>query len=255
MSETIVFASAKDGVGKTVLATNMAVILANWGYRTLLIDTNIGSRNSDMRLGVENEVVYDLADIITGTCRIRQAIIQDKRINNLFFIPSPQTKDKSSMNEKAFLALLEELKKVFDYILVDSPSMSSQNFESSISAGDKHVIVMIPEFGAVRDIEPLKQILKAGGKKEIYLLINKEFSDFTEEGLTPGWKEISSLLDLPVLGVVKFNKEIHKWANRGFPMAGAVDLGDREVEAVKDLGAMTHKMISKVNDFAADANI
>lgn len=249
MSETIVFVSAKDGVGKTVLATNIAVILANWGYKTLLIDTNIGSRNSDMRLGMENEIVYDLTDIFSETCRIRQAIIQDKRIDNLFFIPSPQTKEKAPILEEAFIALLEKLKGVFDYILIDSPSMNNENFELSIAAGDKQVIVMIPEFGAIRDIEPLKQKLKDKGKKETTLLINKEFFDFTEEGLTPGKEEISDLLGLPILGVIPFSKELHKWANRGFPLAGArrveanLDLGQAEEKLVKNLEIVSHKII------------
>lgn len=261
MSETIVFASAKDGVGKTVLATNMAVILANWGYKTLLIDTNIGSRNSDMRLGIENEIVYDLADIFAGVCRIRQAIIQDKRIGTLYYIPSPQTKGKLQITGEAFKALVENLKEVFDYILIDAPSMNNDNFELSVAAGDKHVIVMIPEFGTIRDIEPLKQKVKYGGRENVYILINKEFPDFTREGLTPGEKDISELLGLPVLGMVPFNKELHRWANQGFPLAGIVggpgghDLSLEETDLISGLESVCHKIISEVDNFTADTNI
>ena len=261
MSETIVFTSAKDGVGKTVLATNMAVILAKWGYKTLLMDTNVGYRNSDMRLGIENEIIYDLADVFSGVCRIRQAIIQDKRIDTLYYIPSSQTKGKHEITGEAFKALIETLKGVFDFILIDSPSMNNDNFELSLAAGDKQLIVMIPEFGTIRDTEPLKEKLKVGGKDKICVLINKEFPDFTREGLTPGEKEISELLALPVLGMIPFNKELHRWANQGFPLAGMVEgpggrgLSQEETDLVKLLEAVCHKIISEIDNLAADADI
>lgn len=255
MSETICFASAKDGVGKTVLATNLAVILAKWGYKTLLIDTNIGSRNTDMRLGLENEIVYDLADIFNGVCRIRQAIIQDRRIENLYYIPSPQTRGKAKITSEAFSALVDTLKEVFDYILIDSPSMHNHNFELSIHRADKHIITLIPEFGALRDMEALKQKLKDKGKENIYLLVNKDFSDLTEEGLTPSKEEIEDLLGLPVLGLVPFNKELHRWANRGLPLAGAEDLDPNEAALIKNLEILSHKIISEVNNLASDSHI
>ncbi len=255
MSEVLVFASAKDGVGKTVLATNMAAILANWGYKTLLIDTNIGSRNSDMRLGVENEIVYDLADIVFGTCRIIQAIIKHKEIPNLYFIPSPQVEGKAPVSPTAFAELLDELKKVFDYILIDSPSANSKGFLLSENIGNRYLLIMNPEFGGIRDLEAVKQRLLKNDKKQIFILLNKDFPDFYAEGLTPGRVETEDLLGLPVLGSISFSKEMHKWANRGLPISAGIGLDASELSMKKNLETITHRFISKVDDLAPDPHI
>lgn len=219
MSEVIAVVSGKDGVGKTVVATNLGVVLARRGYSVLLLDLNIGSRNLDIRMGLEDKVVYDMADIINGICRIKKAIIKDERFDNLYLISAPQNKKKACISKEQVMALCMDFKKVFDYIIIDSPAGTGKGFQLAAHPADRAVLVMIPEYAGIRDAELLNDSLKAEGVEKRSLVINKIFPELHSSDLIPDPEEISELLRMPIDGLIAYDRNIHVSANAGIPIS------------------------------------
>lgn len=153
MSEVIVITSGKGGVGKTT-TTAMWEQVSEGRKEVVLIDTDIGLRNLDVVMGLENRIVYNLVDVVEGNCRIKQAMIKDKKYPNLFLLPSAQTRDKTSVTPEQMSKLVEELKSEFDYIILDCPAGIEQGFKNAIAAADRALIVTTPEVSAIRDAEP-----------------------------------------------------------------------------------------------------
>ena len=161
MCEVIVITSGKGGVGKTTTTANLGSGLAALGKKVVMIDTDIGLRNLDVVLGLENRIVYNLVDVVEGVCRIKQALIRDKRYPGLYLLPSAQTRDKTAVNEQQMLKLIEQLKNQFDYILLDCPAGIEQGFKNAIVGANRAIIVTTPEVSAIRDADRIIGLLES----------------------------------------------------------------------------------------------
>ena len=154
MSATILtITSGKGGVGKTTTTANLSAALASQGKKVVAIDADIGLRNLDVVMGLENRIVYDLVDVVEGTCRLRQAMIRDKRLNELYLIPAAQSRDKTAVTPGDMIELTNQLRDEFDFIIIDSPAGIEQGFKNAIAPADRVLIVTTPEVSAVRDAD------------------------------------------------------------------------------------------------------
>ena len=172
MGEVIVITSGKGGVGKTTITANLGIALSKLGKSVIAIDTDIGLRNLDVVMGLENQIVYNLVDVLEGTCRLRQAVIKDRRYNNLYLLPSAQSKDKDSVTPQQMIDLTSCLKEEFDYVLIDCPAGIEQGFRNAIAGATKAIVVTTPEVSAIRDADRIIGLLEKDGINPIYLLIN-----------------------------------------------------------------------------------
>ena len=163
MGEVIVITSGKGGVGKTTTTANIGTALALEGKQVVLIDADIGLRNLDVVMGLENRIVYDLVDVVEGVCRLKQALIRDKRFKGLYLLPAAQTRDKNAVNPEQMKNLCEELKKHFDYILIDCPAGIEQGFKNAIAGADRAIVITVPEVSSVRDADRIIGLLSAQG--------------------------------------------------------------------------------------------
>ena len=161
MSEVIVITSGKGGVGKTTTTANIGMGLAQMNKRVVMVDTDIGLRNLDVVLGLENRIIYNLVDVIEGNCRLKQALIRDKRYPNLFLLPSAQTRDKSSVSPEQMKKLVEQMRDDFDYIILDCPAGIEQGFQNAVAGADRALIVTTPEVAAIRDADRIIGLLEA----------------------------------------------------------------------------------------------
>ncbi len=182
MSQVIVITSGKGGVGKTTTTANLGVGLAQAGKKVVLIDTDIGLRNLDVVLGLENRIVYDLVDVVTGVCTPKQAAIKDKRYDGLFLIPAAQTKDKDAVSVEQMKELCEKLKKDYDFVIIDCPAGIEQGFKNAIAGADKALVVTTPEVSAVRDADRIIGLLEANEIEDHYLVINRIRPDMVKRG-------------------------------------------------------------------------
>lgn len=183
MSEVIVITSGKGGVGKTTTTANIGTGLALAGHKVVLIDTDIGLRNLDVVMGLENRIVYDLVDVVEGNCRVKQALIKDKRYEGLYLLPAAQTRDKSAVNPQQMMDLCEELKEEYDYIIVDCPAGIEQGFKNAIAGADRAIVVTTPEVSAVRDADRIVGLLEANELRNPKLLINRMRPDMVKRGI------------------------------------------------------------------------
>ncbi|WP_372713111.1 septum site-determining protein MinD [Ilyobacter sp.] len=218
MAKVIVITSGKGGVGKTTTTANLGVGLALQGKKTLLIDADIGLRNLDVVMGLENRIVYDLVDVIEGHCRIRQALIKDKRCDNLFLLPAAQTKDKNSVNPEQMKTLIEALKVDFDFIIVDCPAGIEQGFKNAIAAADQALIVTTPEISAVRDADRIIGLLDAHEIKDSKLIVNRIKIDMVREGNMLDISDIVDILAIDVMGIIPDDENIIISTNKGEPL-------------------------------------
>jgi len=182
MGEVIVITSGKGGVGKTTTTANVGTGLAMLGKKVVLIDTDIGLRNLDVVLGLENRIVYNLVDVIEQNCKIKQALIKDKRYETLYLLPSAQTRDKDAVNPEQMVALTEELKNEFDYIILDCPAGIEQGFKNAIAGADRAIVVTTPEVSAVRDADRIIGLLEANEVKKTELIVNRLRMDMVKRG-------------------------------------------------------------------------
>jgi len=225
MGKIITITSGKGGVGKSTTTANIATALAKYGKKVVAVDFDIGLRNLDMILGLENRIVYDVVDVMEGNCNLAQAIIKDKKTNNLHFIPASQTKDKNVLDKDKVKKLLEDLKKEFDYVLVDSPAGIESGFEHSIFLADRAIIVTTPEISAVRDADRVIGIIDAKSQKAIngeevekHIIINRLKPDLVEKGDMLSVEDMLHILSLPLIGVVPDTEEIISSTNLGEPI-------------------------------------
>ena len=165
MGEVIVITSGKGGVGKTTTTANIGIGLARSGKKVVVIDTDLGLRNLDVVMGLENRIVYNLVDVIEGNCRMKQALIKDKRYENLFLLPSAQTKDKTSVSPGQMKKLTEELVEEFDYVLLDCPAGIEQGFQNAIAGATRAIVVTTPEVSAIRDADRIIGLLEANDER------------------------------------------------------------------------------------------
>ena len=221
MSEVIVITSGKGGVGKTTTTANVGTGLAKEGKKVVLIDTDIGLRNLDVVMGLENRIVYNLVDVVEGNCRIKQAMIKDKKYPNLFLLPSAQTRDKTSVTPEQMSKLVEELKSEFDYIILDCPAGIEQGFKNAIAAADRALIVTTPEVSAIRDADRIIGLLEAARMEDIRLIVNRIRMDMVRRGDMMSVDDVADILAVPVIGAVPDEEDIVISANQGEPLVAA----------------------------------
>lgn len=194
MGEVIVITSGKGGVGKTTTTANIGVGLAQMGKKVIVIDTDLGLRNLDVVLGLENRIVYNLVDVITGSCRLKQALIKDKRYPELYLLPSAQTKDKSAVTPEQMKKLTAELKELFDYVILDCPAGIEQGFQNAIAGADRAVVVTTPEVSAIRDADRIIGLLEQGGIAQSELIINRLRMDMVKRGEMMSVEDVTEIL-------------------------------------------------------------
>jgi len=223
--KVITITSGKGGVGKSTTTANVATALALLGKKVIAVDFDIGLRNLDMILGLENRIVYDVVDVMEERCNLAQAIIKDKRTPNLHFLPASQTKDKTVLDKEKVAKLINELRKDFDYILIDSPAGIESGFEHSIFLADRALIVTTPEVSAIRDADRVIGIIDAKSKKaqngeevEKHIIINRIKPELVEKGEMLPIEDVLDILSLPLIGVIPDDEEIIKSTNLGKPI-------------------------------------
>lgn len=215
MGEIIVVASGKGGTGKTTAAANIGAALAKAGKLTVLVDMDMGLRNLDVALGLENEIVYDVSDIIDGTRTVDEALIRDTRYENLYFIPSPQTRDASGLDDDRFIELWETLKNRFDYCVIDAPAGIDGGFKYSILCADRGVLVTVPETAALRDADRVISIMEDAGIEDIRLIINRVREDMINSGVMMNVDVCMDLLSIPIIGIIPDDIELLASGLRG----------------------------------------
>ena len=221
MGEVIVVTSGKGGVGKTTTTANVGTGLAAAGRKVVLIDTDIGLRNLDVVMGLENRIVYNLVDVVEGSCRVKQALIRDKRYPGLYLLPTAQTRDKSAVNESQMKKLVEHLKEQFDYILLDCPAGIEQGFKNAIAGADRALVVTTPEVSAIRDADRIIGLLEASGFERIDLVINRMRYEMVRRGDMMSVDDVVDILSIPLIGVVPDDENVVIATNQGEPIVGA----------------------------------
>ncbi|HHU74795.1 MAG TPA: septum site-determining protein MinD [Clostridiales bacterium] len=227
MGEVIVVTSGKGGVGKTTTTANVGTGLAMLGKKVVLIDTDIGLRNLDVVMGLENRIVYNLVDVIEGNCRIRNALIKDKRYPNLYLLPSAQTRDKNSVSPEQMKKLADELREEFDYILMDCPAGIEQGFKNAIAGADRALVVTTPEVSAVRDADRIIGLLEANDVSQIHLVVNRIRMDMVKRGDMMSSEDVCEILAIDLIGVVPDDENIVIATNQGEPLVGSDSLAGR----------------------------
>ncbi len=227
MSEVIVITSGKGGVGKTTTTANVGTGLAICNKRVVLVDTDIGLRNLDVVMGLENRIVYNLVDVIEGTCRYRQALIKDKTYPNLYLLPSAQTKDKSAVTPLQMRKLVEELKMEFDYVILDCPAGIEQGFQNAIAAADRALVVTTPEVSAIRDADRIIGLLQANEINKIDLIVNRIRMDMVKRGEMMSIEDVVEILAIDLIGAIPDDENIVISTNQGQPLVGDSSLAGR----------------------------
>lgn len=218
MSEVIVITSGKGGVGKTTTTANLGCGFALLGKKVALVDADIGLRNLDVVMGLENRIVYDLVDVVEGNCRLKQALIKDKRYEGLFLLPAAQTRDKDAITPEQMKKLCESLKEEgFDYILIDCPAGIEQGFKNAISGADKAIVVTTPEVSAVRDADRIIGLLEANSLSNPTLILNRLRPDMVKRGDMMTIDDVTEILAIDILGVVPDDESIVISTNKGEP--------------------------------------
>lgn len=221
MSEVIVITSGKGGVGKTTTTANVGTGLAQLNKKVVLIDTDIGLRNLDVVMGLENRIVYNLVDVVEGSCRIKQALIRDKKYPNLALLPSAQTRDKTSVSPEQMRKLTDELKEDFDYILLDCPAGIEQGFKNAIAGADRALVVTTPEVSAIRDADRIIGLLEANELQHTDLIVNRLRMDMVKRGDMMNVEDVCEILAVNLIGVVPDDEQIVISTNQGEPLVGS----------------------------------
>nr|WP_317356556.1 septum site-determining protein MinD [uncultured Tyzzerella sp.] len=217
MSEVIVITSGKGGVGKTTTSANLGTGLALCGKKVAMIDADIGLRNLDVIMGLENRIVYDLIDVVEGNCRLKQALIKDKRYDNLFLLPAAQTRDKDAVSPEQMQKLCDTLKEDFDYVIIDCPAGIEQGFKNAIAGADKAIVVTTPEVSAVRDADRIIGLLEANELTDPMLILNRIRVDMVRKGDMMAMEDVTEILAIDILGIVPDDESIVISANKGEP--------------------------------------
>ena len=218
MGKVIVVTSGKGGVGKTTTTANLGTGLAMAGKRVVVIDADIGLRNLDVILGLENRIVYNLVDIVEETCRPKQAMIKDKKLEGLFLIPAAQTRDKSSVTPDQMKILTAKLKEDYDYVLIDCPAGIEQGFKNAIAGADEALVVTTPEVSAVRDADRIIGMLEAAEVPSTRLVINRIKQEMVLKGEMMGIDDVVEILAVDLLGIIPDDSEIVVASNKGEPV-------------------------------------
>lgn len=225
MGIVITVTSGKGGVGKSTTTANIAVGLAQLGKKVVAVDFDIGLRNLDMILGLENRIVYDVVDVMENRCNLSQALINDKKTKNLYFLPASQTKDKNVLDTEKVRTLVEALKKDFDIIMLDSPAGIEGGFEHSIFLADRALIITNPDVSSVRDADRVIGIIDAKSEKakngevvDKHVIVNRIKPQMVEMGNMLSVEDVLDILALPLIGIIPEDEKIITSTNTGNPV-------------------------------------
>jgi septum site-determining protein MinD len=217
--KVVTVTSGKGGVGKTTATANVGAALAQFGDKVVCIDADIGLRNLDVVLGLENRIVYDLVDVVEGRCRLRQAMIRDKRLPELYLIPAAQTRDKSAVSPSDMVRLCDELRPEFDWIMIDSPAGIERGFRNAIAPADVVLVVTNPEVSAVRDADRIIGLIESEEKGPARLVVNRIKPDMVRRGDMLAVEDVLELLAIELVGMIPDDEMVLTSSNRGTPVA------------------------------------
>ena len=219
MGEAIVITSGKGGVGKTTTTANLGTALALQGKKVCLIDTDIGLRNLDVVLGLENRIIYDLVDVIEGRCKVHQALVKDKRFDDkLYLLPAAQTTDKNAINPEQMKELVTELKRDYDYVVIDCPAGIEQGYKNAVAGADRAIVVTTPEISAVRDADRIIGLLEQEDIAPPKLIINRIRQHLMKAGDALDINEITTHLSIDLLGIIMDDESVITSSNKGEPI-------------------------------------
>ena len=221
MSEVIVITSGKGGVGKTTTTANLGVGLAMRGKKVVLVDTDTGLRNLDLLLGLENRIMYDLIDVTEGRAPYRKALVRHKKYESLFLLPTSQVKDKMAVNPQQLIDLCNEMRKEYDYILIDCPAGIEQGFKTAIAGADCAIVVTMPEISAVRDADKIIGELGRAEKSNIKLIVNRIRPQMVRKGEMLDMDDINDILSIECIGQVPDDEMVVTSINRGEPVVSS----------------------------------
>jgi septum site-determining protein MinD len=216
--KVITITSGKGGVGKTTATANIGAALANLGKKVICVDADIGLRNLDVILGLENRIVYDLVDVVEGRCRLTQAMIRDKRLPDLYLIPAAQTRDKSAVSPSDMVKLCDDLRSEADYIIIDSPAGIERGFRNAIAGADEILIITNPEVAAARDADRIIGLIEAEEKGPAKLILNRINPTMVERGDMMAAEDILGILAIELIGLVPEDEHVLVSSNRGVPI-------------------------------------
>lgn len=220
MGKSIVIASGKGGTGKTMVSANLGATLSRLGHQVIVIDMDTGLRNLDLYLGLENNVVYDVNDVMNGVCRIKQAIIRDKSFPGLSFMAASPKRSDTEITPLHMKVLCDKLKEMYDYVIIDAPAGMDDNLLIAIGGADHIVLVINPEIASMRDAEMMTAFLaETDGSYQIHYLINKLNLKLVRAGLAPSVEEVTRGMRGQVLGLIPYDENIHISTNLGVPIA------------------------------------
>ena len=221
MGEAIVITSGKGGVGKTTTTANLGTALALQEKKVCLVDTDIGLRNLDVVMGLENRIIYDLVDVVEERCKTHQALVKDKRFNDLLYLlPAAQTTDKSAVTPEQMKKLIDELKQDYDYILIDCPAGIEQGYKNAVAGADRAIVVTTPEKSSVRDADRVIGLLeKEEGMAPPKLVVNRIRNHMVKEGDMLDVDEVAAHLSIELIGIVADDDEVIKSSHNGEPVA------------------------------------
>jgi septum site-determining protein MinD len=215
----IVVTSGKGGVGKTTSTANIGAGLARMGFKVVLIDTDIGLRNLDILMGLENRIVYNIVDVVEERCKLAQALVKDKRMPNLCLLPAAQTRDKSALDPDQMRKVVGELQKEHDYILIDSPAGIEQGFQNAVAAATEAIVIATPEMSSVRDADRIIGLLETKEQIKHYkLVLNRVRPDMIKANDMMDVDDVLEILSVKLLGIIPEDQEIIISTNRGEPL-------------------------------------
>jgi septum site-determining protein MinD len=216
--KVITVTSGKGGVGKTTTTANLGVALARMGKRVVLIDADIGLRNLDIVMGLENRIVYDLVDVVEKRCKLRQAMIKHKQFPELYLIPAAQTRDKTAVSPQDMVNITNELRPDFDFILIDSPAGIERGYRNAIEPADEVLIVTNPEVSAVRDADRVVGLLQSTSKAQPKLIINRLKPEMVRRGEMMSAEDVREILSIKIIGIVPEDEHVIPSSNNGVPV-------------------------------------
>ena len=215
----IVITSGKGGVGKTTTSANIGTALARLGNKVVLIDTDIGLRNLDLLLGLENRIVYTIVDVVEERCKLKQALVQDRKNPNLCLLAAAQTRDKSAVDAQQLKDICDQLKEEFDYVLVDCPAGIEQGFQNAVAGANEAIVVTTPEMSAIRDADRIIGLLESKEGVEKYrLLVNRVRPKLIKNNDMMGVDDVVDILSCDLIGVIPEDTNIITSTNKGEPV-------------------------------------